>query len=121
MEFNVLERLVLLKALSEVRGDLSVVDNVDGLMAALRLTDQEEKKIKMRNEGTAIHWDQTVVLEAEIDISRGALDGALHVFSSICNAQALRLEYLPIYKRLLNEKELRVIQESKKPAKLAAV
>lgn len=105
MQFNVLERLLLLKALAAVEGNLATLRVVRDLQGELSFSEDEHKELGFRTEGTQVRWDPSNISNKEVSIGPAALGAALSVFQKLDEMHQLTLENLPLYERLLKEKE----------------
>lgn len=116
MKFGVMERMILLKSLAGVEGNLATLRVVRDLQNELSFSEEEHKELGFRQEGTQVRWDPSNVSLKEVSIGPAALEAALFMFQQQDEAQKLTLENLPLYERLLKEKH-----EATSPTKLAAV
>ena len=105
MQFNVQERLLLLNSLSTVAGDLATLRIVRDLQQELGLSEEEHKAINMRIKDARAYWDEGKIPPKEISIGRAGLDAALSMFKQMDEQQTLTIEFLPLYERLLEEKQ----------------
>lgn len=105
MQFGVMERMLLLKSLAGVEGNLATLRVVRDLQGELSFSEEEHKELNFRQEGTKVHWDPSNVSLKEVSIGPAAMDAALFMFKKLDEMQTLTLEYLPLYERLLEAKE----------------
>lgn len=105
MQFGVMERMLLLKALAGVEGNLATLRVVRDLQGELSFSEEEHKEINFRQEGTQVRWDPHNAALKEVPIGPAAMDAALFMFKKLDETQTLTLEYLPLYEKLLKAKE----------------
>ncbi len=104
MQFDVKERLILLKALGVVEGNLETLRVVRDLQTEIGFSEEEHKAAKFKQEGDQIFWDQDSKVLKEVEIGPAALEAALFMFNKLAESQKLTMELLPLYERLLREK-----------------
>lgn len=104
MQLDILERMLLLKALSTAEGDLTILRVVRDLQSELSFSEAEHKEFEFRHEGTAIFWNQKKASLKEVMIGPAGLEASLSMFKRLDEMKKLTLEYLPLYERLLKEK-----------------
>lgn len=105
MQFNVQERLLLLNSLSTVQGNLATLRIVRDLQQELGLSEEEHKAINLRQENGRVFWDEGKIPAKEISFGPAGLDAALSMFQHMDKTEKLTIEYLPLYERLLKEKQ----------------
>jgi len=116
MQLNIQERFRLLNVLSGAAGNLATLRIVRDLQQELGLSEEEHKAINLRHDGDQVRWDDGKVPPKDVSVGPAALDTALAMFKRMEQTETLKIEYLPIYERLLKEKH----ETTSKP-KLAAV
>ncbi len=104
MQFDVKERLILLKALGVVEGNLETLRVVKDLQMELGFSETEHEAIGFRQEGDQIFWDQDNKTIKEVEIGPAALDASLFMFNGLAESKKLTMDLLPIYERLLRAK-----------------
>lgn len=106
MQFDVKERLILLKALGVVEGNLETLRVVRDLQTELGFSEAEHEALGFRQEGDQIFWNQDNEISKEVPIGPAALDAALFMFNGLAEAKPpkLTMDLLPIYERLLRAK-----------------
>lgn len=105
MEFSVAERLLLLKALGAVEGNLATLRLVRDLQQELGFSEKEHKDLGFREEGGMTLWNESNTPPKEVPIGPAALDAALVMFEKLDGLQKLTFENLPLYERLLTERD----------------
>lgn len=105
MQFNVQERLLLLNSLSTVAGDLATLRIVRDLQQELGLSEEEHKSINMRIKDGRAYWEDGKIPPKEISVGPAGLDAALSMFKQMDETKTLTIEFLPLYERLLKEKQ----------------
>ncbi len=116
MQLNIQERFLLLNVLSGAAGNLATLRIVRDLQQELGLSEEEHKAINLRQDGDQVRWDDGKVPPKDVSVGPAALDTALAMFKTMEQMETLKIEYLPIYERLLKQKH----ETTSKP-KLAAV
>ncbi len=105
MQLNVQERLLLLNSLSTVQGNLATLRIVRDLQLELGLSEEEIKAINLRQKDGRAFWDEGKIPPKEVSIGPAGLDAALSMFKIMDREKTLTIEYLPLYERLLKEKD----------------
>lgn len=104
MRFNVMERLLLLKALGAVEGDLPTLRVVRDLQGEIGFSEGELKDLGLRQEDGRTFWEENKVPPKEVAIGAAALGASLAMFETLDRTKKLTIEYLPLYERLLKAK-----------------
>ena len=104
MQFDIKERLILLKALGVVEGNLETLRVVRDLQTELGFSEEEHKAVKFQQDGDQIFWDQDSKVLKEVEIGPAALEAALFMFNNLAESKKLTMDLLPIYERLLRAK-----------------
>ena len=104
MKFDVMDRLLMLKALGAVEGNLATLRVVRDLQGEIGFSEEELKELGLHQEGGRTFWEQNKVSPKEVSIGPAALEASLSMFQKLDQAQKLTIEYLPLYERLLKEK-----------------
>jgi hypothetical protein len=104
MELNILERLLILRAIPK-EGDIITLRVLSDLRRNLSLTEEEISEHNVRSVGDRVLFDDPDY-KLEIAIGEKAFDLIQSAFSNLNNIKKLTIEDIPLYERFVEKKEV---------------
>lgn len=98
MKLMIEERCARLAVLPQ-EGDITTLRIIRDLRNELSWTEDETKKVNLRQEGASILWDKNADEGKDIDIGAKAAELILKGFQQVSMAKTMPLAYLAVYEK----------------------
>lgn len=105
MEFQVLERMMLLRLLSEAEGDVTALRVVRETQDKLGFSDEEREALNFQQDAQQIRWNSAADKPTEIDVGKAAHKLIAEKLLALSVAQKLTLNQLTLYERFVEKEE----------------
>ena len=104
MQLTILERVLLLNVLP-VEGNIITLRIIQDLRRNLAPTEEEIKKVNLRQEGTQIRWDDEKYT-ADVPVGEKATDTVVAALVKMNSDNKLTEQFIPLYERFVEKKEV---------------
>jgi hypothetical protein len=104
MKLDILERLLLLNILP-AEGNVVTLRIIQDLKTKLGFTEEEIKKVNLRQEEGRVAWDDTTYV-VEIPVGEKATDIIVAALNKMNGENKLTESHIPLYERFVEKKEV---------------
>lgn len=104
-EFGVLERIVLLNLIPAQKGSYEQLKSIARMKQDLSFSQEEQEKLKFRQEGNTVHWDNNVEERKIIELDDFSLGTIIESLKWASDRNNLAEDQLPIYDKFVTRYE----------------
>jgi len=105
MEFQVVERMMLLNLLSTAEGDVTALRVVRETQNKLGFSDEEREALNFQQDANQVRWNAEADQAVEVDIGKAAHKLIAEKLLALSVQKKLTLNQLTLYERFVEEEE----------------